>query len=302
MAIRNLQIPPGLDQLTLARQTTLVNSDPSGIIVPDLKAHPPTQKHHIIKQTLQKCIHTCYILYFFHLLLYFLASPTCYLLLCTHFPLSLSIFGTFICWPLSTVFVFSSDFPYFFGWEGRRYLSPPVGKTAKTYNHKVGKEHDVRTEALIFHFLSVNVRECDFREDGWRARKGKEDNDKLNASFSAGVLTSKVTKDEIKLRGSTVPASSLLCIHVKGIFNHLLLLQNVCLLLSGGYGCCNFFPPPIPSIFVIFQLIFLPFFLILCGGGAAFAQKSKGKVSGAPYQLALSSHGQSVSRIIGFSR
>lgn len=87
----------------------------------------------------------------------------------------------------STVFVFSSDFLYFFGWERRRYLSPTV-RNSKTYNHKVEKEHGVRTEALIFHFLSVQVRECDLREDGWHARKGKEDNDRLHASFSAGVL------------------------------------------------------------------------------------------------------------------
>lgn len=202
---------------------------------------------------LQKCIYTCCILYFFHFL--FLLSSN----------FILSGFFNLLCLPLrsffvvliyfrdihlllfSTVFVFSSDFPYFFGWERRRYLSPTVSNS-KTYNHKVEKEHGVRTEALIFHFLSVKVRECNLREDGWRVRKGKEDNDRLNTSFSAGVLTSRVTKDEINLRGSTVTASSptspqsccLLCIHVKGIFNHLLLLQNVCLSLSGGYACCSF--------------------------------------------------------------
>lgn len=76
-----------------------------------------------------------------------------------------------------------------------------------------------------------------------------------------------MTKDEIKLRGSPVTASSptspqsccLLCIHVKGIFNHLLLLQNVCLSLSGGYGCCRF--SQFFSISGIFQLIFLPMFI-----------------------------------------
>lgn len=87
----------------------------------------------------------------------------------------------------STVFVFSSDFPYFFCWERRRYLSPTV-RTSKTYNHKVEKEHSVRTEARIFHFLSVKVRKCNLREEGWHAWKRKEDNDRLNASFGAGAL------------------------------------------------------------------------------------------------------------------
>lgn len=172
------------------------NGNPSRIIVSDLNAHPPTQEHRIIKQPLhylRKCIHTCCILYFFHFL-FLLSShfiPSGFSILLS-FPLR-SFFVVLIYFrdihlPLfSTVFVFSSDFPYFLGGERRRYLSPTV-RSGKTYNHKVEKEHGVRTEALIFHFLSVKVRECDLREDGWRARKGKEDNDRLNASFSTGAL------------------------------------------------------------------------------------------------------------------
>lgn len=49
----------------------------------------------------------------------------------------------------STVFVFSSDFPYFFAWERRRYRYPTVRNT-KTYNHKVEKEQGVRTDTNLF--------------------------------------------------------------------------------------------------------------------------------------------------------
>lgn len=136
---------------------------------------------------------TCCILYFFHFLFLltsnFILSGLSNLL---SLPLR-SFFVVLIYFQdihlllFSTVFVFSSDFPYFFCRERRRYLSPTV-RNSKKYNHKVEKELSVRTEALIFHFLSVKVRKCNLREDGWRTWKRKEDNDRLNASFGTGAL------------------------------------------------------------------------------------------------------------------
>lgn len=92
-----------------------------------------------------------------------------------------------------------------------------------------------------------------------------------------------MTKDEIKLRGSTITASSptfpqsccLLCIHVKRIFNHLSLLQNVCLSLSRGYGCCSFFPQFLLFLWYFHRAFF--WFLSSLSGKHRFCTKVKGQ-------------------------